>query len=259
MLDPKAQARFNKSCSDAAFGYANASTAAYAEMTGRAMEMWTQSFQSLLSAGSQEKEEPRSWYRKPQDGEIFPPPPKTGSSAGNGMNPFAPSNPFAPMAEWMQANPYASFAPFARTADSALPFMGSMPTIAQAMASALPGSQNMAAAFANPFWPMSAWWNFAQSSLPPSAWPMAFGMIAAGVPEKVAFPTAEANAAAMDAAKTASESIDQAFSQYRSGGGHASAQVVQAGPFMVAFAIAPLSAATLMPWLNLPTGTISGS
>jgi len=248
MLDPDAQARFNKSCSDAAFGYATATGAAYAEMTGKAIEFWAQSFQSLSDMARQEPAEPRSWYRKPVDGEIFPPARMRGTVASAGTDAGWP------FAEFAKLNPFAAFMPFAQsTAPGAIPAIGPLPLMAKATAEAFPRPQDLAKAYANPFWPMTAWWTFAQSKLPQQAWPMAFGMLAAGVPSSVAYPAAEANSAAMDAARTATASLDQAFANYRSTGGHATAQVINAGPFMVAFAIAPVGAAALMPWLNVPT------
>lgn len=63
-------------------------------------------------------------------------------------------------------------------------------------------------------------------TLSPAAWPMAFVMMSSGVPQSVAWPAAEANAAAVDAAQAATEAVEQAFSSYRSDGGHAVAQVV---------------------------------
>lgn len=59
-----------------------------------------------------------------------------------------------------------------------------------------------------------------------TAWPMAWGMMAAGVPQSVAWPTARANAAAMDAFNTAARSFEEAVVSYRSSGGHAVARVV---------------------------------
>ena len=50
---------------------------------------------------------------------------------------------------------------------------------------------------------------------------MAFMMMSSGVPHSVAWPTAEANAAVMDAADAATQSIKQVFASYRTDGGHA--------------------------------------
>ncbi len=263
MLDPKEQARFNKNCADAAKGYAEAAGEAYADMAQKSLDMWTKSFSALLGAGADKEPEPKSWYRKPLDGEVFPP--------QQSSFPFAQDKPEPawPFSQWMALNPFFANNPFV----SAMPFMrqanaGASPVFgpfanmtgfgARAPSPFDPGnmmSANMNAhmqALSNPFWPMMAWWTFAQSGLSPKAWPMAFGMIASGVPQKVAWPTAAANAAAQEAAQTATRSIDAAFAKYHTSTGHASAQIVKAGPFMIAIAIAPLGAAALMPWLSLP-------
>jgi len=71
----------------------------------------------------------------------------------------------------------------------------------------------------------SAWLDmFSYAAAPPAAWPMAFLMMASGVPRSVAFPTAEANVAVMDAADAAAVSVRRVMSSYRSDGGHAVAQ-----------------------------------
>ena len=50
---------------------------------------------------------------------------------------------------------------------------------------------------------------------------MAFMMVSSGVPHTVAWPTAEANAAVLDAADAATQSIKKAFASYHTEGGHA--------------------------------------
>jgi hypothetical protein len=85
----------------------------------------------------------------------------------------------------------------------------------------------------------------------PMAWPMAYSMMAVGVPRSVAWPTAEANAAALDAAETATRSINNAFSSYRSTGGHALAQIAYAREMLNAFV--PLAfGAALWPMIMAP-------
>jgi hypothetical protein len=83
----------------------------------------------------------------------------------------------------------------------------------------------------NPYaWPLaganaafSAWLGMcpAAAAAPPAAWPMAFRMMASGVPRTVAWPAAEANVAVMDAAEVASASVQKVFASYRSSDGHA--------------------------------------
>ncbi|MCK5496359.1 MAG: hypothetical protein KAI80_08110, partial [Hyphomicrobiaceae bacterium] len=45
MLDPKLQARFARSCTDAAFGYTAATIAAYADLTSRVLNFWADALQ----------------------------------------------------------------------------------------------------------------------------------------------------------------------------------------------------------------------
>lgn len=92
------------------------------------------------------------------------------------------------------------------------------------------------------FGPMRAWWGLFPFDSNPASWPMAYAMISAGVPRSVAVPAAEANVAAMDAAKLASRSIDGMFSVYRSNSGHAVSAAVPS-LFAAAFPFA-----TKMPW-----------
>ncbi len=74
---------------------------------------------------------------------------------------------------------------------------------------------------ANPF---AAWLGMFPYAAAPAAWPMAFMFMASGVPRSVAWPAAEANVAAMEAVDVATVSVRQAFSSYRTDGGHACAQ-----------------------------------
>jgi hypothetical protein len=71
--------------------------------------------------------------------------------------------------------------------------------------------------------PFDVWLNMMPLRGGPAAWPMAFFMLSAGVPKSVAWPTAEANAAMMEAAEVASEQLRTVFASYRSDGGHAAA------------------------------------
>lgn len=263
MLDPKEQARFNKNCADAAKGYAEAAGEAYADMTRKSIEMWSSSFAALLGAGARKEPEPTSWYRKPLDGEIFPPQQAAFPFAQEKSEPAWPFSQWLALNPFLANNPFVAAMPFMRSSDTgaapvfgpfaAIPGFGARPSTTGAAGQTMANHmQSHLQSMANPFWPMMAWWTFAQSGLSPKAWPMAFGMIASGVPQKVAWPTAAANAAAQEAAQTATRSIDAAFARYHTSTGHASAQIVNAGPFMIAIAIAPISAAALMPWLSLP-------
>jgi hypothetical protein len=196
MLDRSLQARFAKSYSDAAFGYANAATAAYANWASQAFEMMTGALRSQEPAAP-----PRSWYREPS------PAPQSGMGA-------APTAGFP--APWM---------PFAWPG--------------------LPASPPPTAAM-NPF---AAWFDMVSFRGSPAAWPMACMLIAVGIPRNVAWPTAEANAAAIEAADLARKSLETAFSTYRTDGGHATAQISW-GPEPRNEPASPSAAAmALWPWL----------
>lgn len=103
---------------------------------------------------------------------------------------------------------------------------------------------------------MTAWQSMLTNpwKLTPMAWPMAFMMMASGLPESVAVPTASANAAATDAMLAATAAVNDAVSSYRSDGGHAVAQIVML-PYPAAAitaALAPLANAMLTtPWSEL--------
>lgn len=172
MVDQHLQERFTRHCTDAAFGYATAATAAYAVFADQVLSFWADALQPSDRRGPQQPAFAWSWpVPAPQ-----PAPPV--------WNPFAWATP-------------QSFAP------SPYSFAGSGAT-------------------ANPF---AAWFGmFPFAAANPAAWPMACMFMASGVPRSVAWPTAEANVAAMEAVDIAAVSVRQAFSSYRSDGGHATAQ-----------------------------------
>jgi hypothetical protein len=202
MLDCSLQARFAKSCSDAAFGYANAASAAYANWASQAFEMMTGALRGMEPPAA-----PRSWYREP------PPAPQ---SAATGFP--APVRSAFPSA----------WAPFAWPG--------------------LTASQPSAAAM-NPF---TAWLDMVSFRGPPTAWPMAFMMVAVGVPRNVAWPAAEANAAAIEAVEIARKSLEDAFSTYRTDGGHANAQIKWGPEPRNEPAPAPPAPAAFWPWFPFP-------
>lgn len=86
-----------------------------------------------------------------------------------------------------------------------------------------------AAANQGPFgaWGLFEQWLALTNPQTAMAWPMACGMMAAGIPQSVAWPTAQANVAAMDAFSTAAKSVEEAVVNYRSDGGHAVARIVK--------------------------------
>ena len=80
--------------------------------------------------------------------------------------------------------------------------------------------------------PIDVWFNMFPLRGTPAAWPMAFFMLSAGVPKAVAWPTATANAAMMEAAEVATGQLKTAFANYRSDSGYAAAPHVSDIPFM---------------------------
>lgn len=156
-------AEFAATCTTAAFGYARATTAAYAAMAQQAVDFWSQATKRV---------EPRAQ-------------PVT----------FAVTRPSRSASSELQAN---MFDPFGVTK---------------------PWAALEREAMAN----MKAWWGLFPFEGNPVSWPMAFHMMKAGVPRDVALPAAEANIAAMDAARIAQQSVARIFSAYQSDGGHASA------------------------------------
>jgi len=99
------------------------------------------------------------------------------------------------------------------------------------------------------FAPIRAWWGLFPLEGNPVSWPMAYAMMSAGVPRAVAMPAAEANVAAMDAADAATQSIDRAFSSYRSDSGFAVAQVISPKNWLGALFLTPFATSIKLPWI----------
>jgi hypothetical protein len=96
----------------------------------------------------------------------------------------------------------------------------------------------------------SVWLDMFPFAAPPAAWPMAFTLIASGVPRSVAWPAAEANAAAMDAVDAAAVTVQQVFPGYRTDGGHA--VVRQFWPHLVMLAVLmPLSVGAMLTTMRV--------
>ncbi len=232
MIDTQLNAHLAKCCTTAAFGYAEAAGQAYFEMTSRVLDAWSA---ALDASFPKAEEKPRSWYRHPSTPvatQVWSAPTSVRTAAAPGQNPFAP-NPFA-------ANPFA-MNPFAMN-----------PFAAGSFASGWSGPRNANAAVESWQAMMLAPW-----TLSPAAWPFAFAMVASGVPRGVAWPAAEANAAAADAARTAAAVVQRTFSSYHSDSGHASAQI-HSLPLAAAAMALPLGAEMLSwwPWAVLPSATV---
>jgi len=211
MLNTELQARFARSCADAAFGYARASTAAYTALANQTLEFWADAARAS-SHGTSQSGAPRRVADTRGSASVMP-------------SPFD-LWPNPALEFWKLSNPWAAMSPWS----------GASSSMAQH------------AAFA----PIAAWWGMVPLRGTPACWPAAFALMTAGVPSSVAWPTAEANAAAMDAAEVATESLNNAFASYRSTGGHALAQIVSPRKLMAAFWLAPFGASMAFPW---PLGT----
>lgn len=228
MLDPELQQRFARHCAEAAFGYSAASTAAYAAFADQVLNFWKAVLQPPAP-----KAEPELW-RWPVP--LSPSPGKPAAPA----NPFmwALPQPVAPMpkAPALPTNPWEAMAQFAEVMSGALTTMSSTPV--KPLKSATD--------------PMSAWLTAFPFTPPTAAWPMAFMMISQGVPHAVAWPTAEANAAVIDAAEVARRSISKAFASYQSESGHAAGgNTWPPVEMMTLFAAVPFNVGTLLTAMKL--------
>ncbi len=197
MLDNGLQARFAKSCSDAAFGYARAANAAYVAAAQQTLEFWSEAAREASRSversrgGSDEawQEPVRDFWRK-------------------------------------AANPWSAPTPWS--------VMGSMPF----------GVPPTAQQFA--MQQMTAWWGMFPLRSGPASWPGAYALMSAGVPKEVAWPTAEANAAALDAAQVATQQVEHfksAFASYRTETGFATSQMRATQSAFAMLMVAPLMAA----------------
>jgi len=247
MLDPQLQQRFAHSCAEAAFGYSAASIAAYAAFADQVLGFWS----SVLGGGGTARGEPRSelwrWPMPLTPADLLPAPAPAQAPANPfaslPFNPFAwalpaqpapppPQNPLAaPMANPLMAAPMAAMAMFAEAAAGAMSAMSGAPVKSIADA-------------ANP---MTAWLSMFPFAKQSAAWPMAVVMMSSGVPHAVAWPAAEANVAALDAAEAARQSFKQTFASHQAGG---NAWPPQAN-FLTLMAMVPLNIGTMFTALKL--------
>jgi hypothetical protein len=236
MIDPESQQRFARHCTEAAFGYSAATTAAYAAFADQVMNFWTS---VLQPPQPQPKSNPvADLWRWPVP--LSPPAPRPASTPAL-FNPFLwpvpqPVAPAPKPAAAFPANPWDAMAQFAQVMSGALTAMS--PTPVKPLASA-----------SNP---MTAWLSAFPFSAPTAAWPMAFMMMSNGVPHAVAWPTAEANAAVIDAAEVARRSIKDAFASYRTDGGHAAGgNVWPPMQLLTLFAAVPMNVGTMLTAMKL--------
>lgn len=176
MIDAPTLTRLNTSCSEAARGYTLASGAMYASFAASMIEAWVDGIDSFVSTDAKPR---RSWYRHP-DQRSFNGQTAWASSAAPGT---------APASGWTALS---AFNPTAA-------FMAGLTSPAQ------PSGQNHQVRTANeitgwPFMPpIAGWWSLKPTRHPMTTWPMAHFFESSGMPQTVAWPFAEANAAAFDA------------------------------------------------------------
>ena len=189
MLLPVDQIRFYQSCNSAMFGYASAMTAASGIVGSQVISFWSEALAPGSAGGV---------ARRPARGSR-----STGARSVNSRNgvsrirarlrvrPEAPDEPMSAMAEamgnwcampWLGAGALAKDSSKNRFGPNASAFgsghMGAMPGMQ------IPGMQMQGAPMPfglDPAMMMSAWLNM-DYSRSPAAWPMAMGMMSAGVP-----------------------------------------------------------------------------
>jgi len=151
MIDTKLQERFTRSCTDAAFGYTAATTAAYAAWADQVFDFWSQ----MLQPPAPPKPEPQTFFGWPLP--LAAPAPKPALPTPNPMAAFG-----WPVPQWPAA-PAASPFPF--------PAPGANPYVA--MFNMFP----FAAAPVGPAWPMA--FMMIAAGMPQSvAWPTAKANVA---------------------------------------------------------------------------------
>ncbi len=235
MLDPDLQQRFASRCTDAALGYSVASTAAYAAFADQVLNFWSA---VLQPPGVKPQPASQLWNWPVPMAPPAPPPP---TPQFNPFNPFdwmlpAPPPP-KPAAVALPSNPWDAMSAFANAMSGALSAMSATPV----------------RSLATPTNPMAAWLTTLPFASAPASWPMAFMMMSSGVPHTVAWPRAEANAAVLDAADAATQSIKKVFASYHTEGGHASSRGTWPPTEMLTLmAMVPLNVGTMFTALRMP-------
>lgn len=206
MLDVFLPMRMAQVFSEMAFRNANTAMSLWADSASRSLSVLSEH----ADVGKRDNRTVRSWYRSP-DSPSRPALPWFGfgaPSASFSPTAFPPVAQFAPWLGWME-------------------MMGSGKGSNGAGSCMMPASP--AASLALWQAPMQAWMRMMSSMPGGTAGPIAFGLMAFGIPRTAAWPAAEASAHAMEASRKAAEGLEQMFSTYRSDGGHAIAQIIWAG------------------------------
>jgi hypothetical protein len=95
-----------------------------------------------------------------------------------------------------------------------------------------------------------AWWAWVPQSAVPITWPWAYGMIQSGIPESVAWPLAEANAALFDAASKTVRAAKPVYPFAHSGSGFAVQVWSAPSPVLKTLLAAAPASVMLWPWVD---------
>jgi hypothetical protein len=223
MMDGRSRQRFADGCAQASAGYAAAATAACTNVALQMFDFWSTALEGLTDQSQ--------------------PAPPDSARASTATAPESPTKPSVD-AEPAFGLSFADWCPF--------------PWLDQRRMASLAEID-----FSTP--PILAWMSMANGFPlrgPSTSWPIAQAMIDSGVPRKVAWPTAEAHAAALDAADAASHGLRQILASYQSQGGYAmvtrslTPSVVATTLTVMMMNASPTaaflgSAVDLGPWLNL--------
>jgi hypothetical protein len=221
MYDAEMQSRFAKCYGEAMVGYMRASSAATAAVMQQMIDVWAGAARSMSAPA-----EPKSAST------ALPTP-----SSLPAVWPFAMWNPL--LAAFDAANPTsasrgkvsAATLPIPAPFNAMFPWLTTQPALSP---------QQM-------LHPMDIWLAMTPFGRSPMVLQMAVAMMSIGVPRDVAMPAAEANAAALRAAETATEPLRAVLASHRTDGGHATAQIQRLALLLVA---APIGAAAFAPWIN---------
>ncbi len=232
MLDRDLQQRFASRCTDAALGYSAASTAAYAAFADQVLNFWSAVLQPPAAK---------------------PPP---ASQLWNWPVPMAPPAPPAPVQSLQPIRLDAAGAASAQTrrGRAADQSVGGHVGVRQRHERRPQRHERHAGP------PARAGHQSHGRLADDIAVRLGAGLLAdglhddvSGVPHTVAWPTAEANAAVLDAADAATQSIKKVFASYHTEGGHASSHGTWPPTEMLTLmAMVPLNVGTMFTALRMP-------
>lgn len=184
MLDTTSQARFTRGCAESAAGYATAATAAYTNLAVQALDFWCTALSGLADTGDTDPghEPAGSSPAVTAKAKDLTTSPDSEPAFGLALSDWCAF-------PWLDPRRYEALFEI----DTSTPPVLAMFAFANTMP--LRGSSK--------------------------SWPFAKVMIESGVPRTVAWPAAEANAAALEAADEASKGFRQVLASYHTEGGFA--------------------------------------